>query len=328
MRRPLALVAAVVSLAACAESAIPSATTAASPATQVTPLPELPPLWVLYPDEYDENGCLIEGPNKVECPPPPPPGAPIEEDDPSDPTEWRSLLGFEGPYYVGTLTAGDVVVIPESVTTSTSGTWRAWGLVRNETGGLSDASVTASLLSADGTLLAEVTAPVLVDALRPGEPGPFVLESAVAAGDVADVNWAVTSTPPASTPVRDLQILAPIWDIPYGEWSADAPLVAWKDPPLPYVALGDVENLSADVVQQPHIAAAWLDPDGRVVWVETTLVGEVPHDPEFSEVVPNDLAPRHGGIFYIAVSDSQVGPRLGMNSSETAPMFWAWGSAP
>jgi len=320
--------AALLVLAACAERLPERASSATVSGPVRVALPGLPPKWVLAPDLWDEQGCAKLSEEKVVCPAPPLPGEEVGEDL-GDPRMWRHLLGFDGPYYVGVLRAGAVVLLPESITTSTSpeGTWRAFGLVRNETSEPVGADVTARLTAADGSVLEEVRAHVLVDPMRPGEPGPFVLISATPAEEVQGVSWSVEETPPGELVVRDLMVGAPVWQLPYGdrEWRED--LDAPGPPPYPYVALGYVTNLSGLVegtpavgVRQPLVVAAWLDPERRVVWVTTALVGVVPNNASASAAEPDDLPdPRSGGAFFMGVSDPGIGPRL----TDLDLMVWA-----
>ncbi len=321
----------LLALAACAEAPPERAGSEAAPGPVRVALPELPPKWVLMPEFWNEQGCAILSEDKVVCPAPPLPGEEAEE-DPGDPRVWRELLGFDGPYYVGVLRAGALVLLPESITTGTGpeGTWRAFGLVRNETTEPVGADVTATLTAADGSVLEEVRAHVLVDPMRPGEPGPFVLASKTPAGKVQGVSWSVEETPPGELVVRDLMVGAPVWQLPYGDrdWRED--LDAPGPPPYPYVALGYVTNLSGLVegtpalgVRQPLVVAAWLDRERRVVWVTTALVGVVPNNAGASAAEPDDLPdPRSGGAFFLVVSDSGIGPRL----TDLDLMVWAGSS--
>jgi len=170
---------------------------------------------VLEPYFFDENDCAYIDDGEVDCGPSVPPEM-QPEDDVSGVIEWRTLLGFVGPYCLATLDAPDVVLIRESITTSSKGAWKAWGLVRNETSDPSGADVTASLLGPDGSILDKVSGHVLVDPLRPGEPGPFALEADVPYAEVADVAWSVTATPPGNDLVRDFQVLT-LWELPLAE---------------------------------------------------------------------------------------------------------------
>jgi len=69
-----------------------------------------------------------------------------------------------------------VTVLQESLTIANSGTWRAWGLVRNETmHNVGNVRVNATLLGQDGTILDRVSAKVPVNILRPGEHVPLRL---------------------------------------------------------------------------------------------------------------------------------------------------------
>jgi len=329
-RSIVGLLVGILLLPACAGIGVSGSTSSSSPTTSenevvsAAPLPTLPPPEELYPNLYDEEGCAIVSEDEVACPAPPLPGEDV--DDTADPNVWRNLLGFAGPQYVSTFTAGEVVVLTDTVSTTEDGLWEAWGLVRNETSDPWSGDVTASLYAADGGLITEVSGHVLVNPIRPGEPGPFAIESGVDAEDVASVTWAVSATAPGTLVFRNFMIMAPLWELPYGDHGEDPP---WIDPtsetPHPYVAFGSIANLGPDPVDLPILTAAWLDETGRVVWIEQGLVNEWPGDSERTAGYPDEVSPGSfgGADFFLFVSDPVLGPRIGDPTAPLGVMFWA-----
>ena len=271
-------------------------------------LPELPPVWELYPDVYDKDGCLQvpadEGGGR-RCGPP----AMVFPIDHSPETH-RVLKGFIGRYYASLVNGNAVTVLQESLTIADSGTWRAWGLVRNETmRNVGNVTVSATLFGRDGTLLDRVSAKVPVSVLRPGEPGPFTIRSTISVSDVARVEWSVE--PGALNPAvsRDF-IVQPFWEVPFGvsEWRG----VKRNDSPYPYVLSAGFTNLGSRI-QRATLVVAWLDENNRVVWVETA-----PLAPGTGASIPPDGS---ANFVEIRVSDSAVGPRL----YDYTKMYWVVG---
>ncbi len=302
----------------------PAATTPSSAPATVT-LPTLPDDRERFPDMYDERGCIRLGPEPdalVDCGAPPSPGEP---QPPEDPDAWKGLMGFIGPYYNLELRAQAVVVLEQSVTTTTQGSWGAWGLVRNETPHpVGKVHVTASLLRADGTLLGEATGQVPVDPLRPGEPGPFSLTSTVAAAEVAGVEWSVGAGTPSSLAPRDLEILL-FWDLPYGDRERD-PLLDPETPPYPYVQFGRMHNLGTVPLPDPGVVGAWVNGEDRIVMVVSPVVGWQRIDLPGSPIVPVDvLEPGAPVDFYFFVSDPEMGPRLSDPQTDLNLMLWGVG---
>lgn len=177
--------------------------------------------------------------------------------------------GFSGPpgLYSDRISGTGIVLLEDSVTVASEGKWRAWGLVRNDTLRDVGAVVVAAALWGlnDEALLDYPTATVPVDPLRPGEPGPFVIESRVLASDVTRVEWKVLAGLPNAARSREFQALV-YWQVPYGvsEWKGvkrHGPAYA------PHVMYAGLENLG-DPINDATLAVAWMD-GGKVVWVET-----------------------------------------------------------
>lgn len=290
-----------------------------------TAKPSLPEPHILEPEFYDENNCQLmpvsEDPEaewKAYCGP----SGPVEDVPVGvrDGSEWESLQGFVGPGYVTVNKDEGVDVDEESVFVLASGTWRARGLVRNRSSDLVTATVTASLYSKDGSTLDIVSAPVAVDTLRPGEPGPFALESRLDASEVVSVSWSVSSAT-ADMKAREFRIFQN-WTLPYGDRKPFDLL--YSDPHdqsvLPFVLSGDVENLG-EPTQNPQVVSAWLDDDGQVRWVATTSSGTVPFNADQAPSFPLTVSTRMTTPFFVVVDDSEVGPLLG----SLRPMLWAIG---
>lgn len=142
-----------------------------------------------------------------------------------------SLRGFKGRMYARTLGGEAVRLLEETVRLNADGPWEAMGLVRNETPReIGRVAVTAFLYNASGQRAGSARAVVPVPLLRPGEPAPFRISSAVPVAEVLRVQWAVEVLPLPQRVTRDLDVLV-FWQIPYGltEWRGQPR----KGPPYP-----------------------------------------------------------------------------------------------
>jgi len=237
-----------------------------------------------------------------------------------DPTTWASLRGFIGPGYVQQL-SGQAQVLQPTVVVSTSGTWSAQGLVRNETPTDAGLVVTAHLLAADGSVLATVSGASPVGVARPGEPIPFSIGSDTPRGSVKDVTWEVDVRAIDVTVIRDFQILE-FWRVPWGDRAAerfDPP----SDPPYPFVLYGAVSSFGEEPVASIEVVAAWVNAEGQVEWITTARVGVVPNDSEMSAVAPDLLRQGQQGDYYLVLVEKAVGKAASVG--ELTPMFWATG---
>lgn len=192
----------------------------------------------------------------------PMPGVP-----PPDPDELKALYGYYGPYYNTTNLDGRMAVIERSVYLWPGATWKASGMLRNQTRDpVRVNEMTAHLLGSRGELLATATATLPVADLRPGEPGPFVIEAPLAKEDVATVDWHIDYTSVPSGP---------------------RPLVFHKDKrksprrnePL-YSLLGYVHNDATTTIQNVQVVAAWLDDHDRVRYVDHLAFRPHPDSPQ------------------------------------------------
>lgn len=207
--------------------------------------------------------------------------APVgRQDEKSGPISVRvSVYGFEGfpDDWVRRISGKGINVLERSVTATIEGKWRAWGLVRNEFfRNVGTVLVKARLFAQDGTLLAQPSATVLVDPLRPGEPGPFQISSTVGAAKVARVEWTAAAGQPNPRASRDLDIDV-YWQVPFGvsEWKG----VKREDPPYPHLMAAGARNAGVPLADAT-LVVAWVqqDPNGgdkRIVWLEETTMDDV-----------------------------------------------------
>ncbi len=248
-------------------------------------LPTLPPVEERLPESYDIDGCLLLADGR-DC------GATTDDVDEAlaGDESGRTLAGFQGPLFTTDVGAGVVTVLDNTVAASTSGPWRAQGLVRNETTSpVLAAEITAVLRDGAGVELARVTDTALVAPVRPGEPAPFVLESDLDAAGVASVEWSVADAGGEPVPgTRDLELTT--WFVePAG---AREPLSAEifgesGTGPFPHVVYGSLTNLADIDAPRATVIGAWLGEDGRVRAV-TALTAAVTVDNEPLEVLPPD----------------------------------------
>lgn len=199
--------------------------------------------------------------------------------DAPDPDAYITGPGYVGPRYAP---MGDGPQVDDgSLNVATDGDWQAAGLVVNgprPTAG--PVTVTAVLLDASGTPLADVTAEALVSPLRPGEPSPFVVQApGVPAASVAAVTWSPVD-PPSVTAAGDSGVAS---DSVWAARDTDVD-VFWTRPPggdpLDLPSFGDVGGDGSPLVlycgvrsqatgpaASPAVVAAWLDDSGRVLAV-------------------------------------------------------------
>lgn len=297
-------------------------TTLGTGAEEAVPLPTRPSDQELYPHLFDKDGCLKLGPARsdpIDCGNTAPydpriDGRPVDAD-----REVRNLLGFVGPMYTTDVSRNAVTVLADTVTVVPGEHWQAVGLVRNETRQpVNDVVIKAELVGEDGAVLGTGEGRVPVDALRPGEPGPFVVTvPEVESSLVAEVRWQVAHSL-AEDAGREL-LIQHFWQLPYGDREKHAPV----DPdsgPLPYVAFGEVSNHGEVSIVAPQVTMAWLDELGRVVGVATTHLHALGGDP--AEPL-KDLPSGGLGDFYVVVHDPHLGSRL--TGENVTAMTWGFG---
>ena len=216
----------------------------------------------------------------------------------------KRLRGFEDPYYTPLPAVGAAVVLEETVTLSAtpSGGFHAIGLVRNETlepltaiwvtARLMDAIeplyfdaiypltaiwVTARLMDAQGTVLAQETAPAAVAPLRPGEPAPSELSSAVLFQDVAKLQWSVDSrveTDAAKLAWRDVEFglkgISYESRFPWGDRERVDEDTVTK-PPYAHLEVGRVRNLGGKGIPHSKIVRAWYQGTKAAIRMRSTI---------------------------------------------------------
>ncbi len=183
-----------------------------------------------------------------------------------DEAAWRTLASFAGPRWDDTADADAVVVLDDTVTTFDDGGWSAAGLVRNESAASRSVEVVAELLGADGAVLARPITASPVTPVRSGEPAPFLLRSVVPHDDVAAVRWEVRSAPLAGD--RGTVELVQWWQRPAGLAQPIDTYLRHEAPdgPFPYAMLGGAVDHGSGTTGL-DVVAAWLDDEGRVLWV-------------------------------------------------------------
>lgn len=231
-------------------------------------LPTLAPAEERTPGLYDADGCLVLEEGR-DC------GTTADDLDEAlvGDESGRTLAGFQGPLFTTDVSAGALLVLQDTVAATTSGPWRAQGLVRNETTSPALApTVTAVLRDAGGAELGRVDATALVAPLRPGEPAPFTAESDVDAAAVASVDWSAADAggaPVAGT--RDLE-LSVFYTEPAGA-REPLELAGYEESgtgPHPFVLVGSMTDGADVAAPAPTAVAAWLGEDGRVRAVATS----------------------------------------------------------
>ncbi len=247
--------------------------------SSVAGLPALPPNEERHPELYDEEGCLDAGPTDSQCETT---AAGVDVGELGQGEEsWRTLAGFMGPRYASSVSGGDPIILSDTVSVSDSGQWAAWGLFRNESAAvLEHPRVRAELVDSSGVVLETVESEALLPSVRPGEPAPFHLISAVDVADVADARMLVQG---GRDPVEGESAEA----VGSTEGSRDMELAIWwtrgfsdPDPLDSYlhrddagandsVTFGSATNVGATAISDPTMVGAWIDGDGRVLWVAT-----------------------------------------------------------
>lgn len=284
---------------------------AASPIHVATP--KLPSPHELYPTKFDANDCRIvpedEG-GGVRCPKEDEPGSVgAKEQDPA--SEYRMYLGFWGRHYTNKVNDTGVQLLQDTISTTASGQWSAFGLVRNDRQRpVGNVVVKASLLGSDGRILGEASGLVPIEHLRSGEPAPFALTSNVPAIDVANVKWLVTEGSPGPATSRDI-LFQRYWQIPFGV-TVDG-VTPGGEVPYAYVMSAGFQVVGR-AVHSVDLFVAWVDLEGRVVSLNST---------SFRAPAPHVLQKGQSGNFQrLTIGDPAIGTRIG---TELTPMYWVVG---
>jgi len=211
-----------------------------------------------------------------------------------DPDDFKTLYGYSGSYYNTTNLDNRVTVLEKSVYISPhTPTWKAFGLLRNQTREqVHITGLTARLLGSKGELLGTTTATLYVDELRPGEPGPFVIEAAIAGTSVKRIDWHVD------------------YEFALGR---PRPIVFQVDEAKvlngsKYSLFGSFRNTSTTTIEGVRVVAAWLDSKGRVLYVVTPKI-RLQTDPERTQDSMN-LAGGDEEDFIYYTSDLTLGSLL------------------
>lgn len=172
-----------------------------------------------------------------------------------NPDEFKSLLGYLGPYYNTENLDGRVSVLTNTVYVRPHETWQATGMIRNQTcQPVRVTALTARLLGSNDAPIEYVTATLPVSDLRPGEPAPFIIETTIPRTEVKSVDWHIDYTSvELAPPQRSFSFLL--------HQEREAPDGSG------YTLLGSIRNLDTLLADNTHVTAAWTDADGRVIYV-------------------------------------------------------------
>ena len=223
-------------------------------------LPELPSVADQVDGLYDAEGCLTTGSGEADC------SVRADEVDEAlshgPASEPRQLQGFVGSHWLGQVTGTGPEVVAATVTTATSGTFRADGLVRNHGAVIVDTvEVTARLVGVDGAELAVVSATSPVHDVRPGEPVPFTVTAEVDVASVDHVEWSAAGGIEGDESARALA-WTPDWERAVG---GDPGALYFEHAARPYLLFGSVASVGDTAVAGPEVVVGWLDADGRLV---------------------------------------------------------------
>ena len=319
-----------------------------TPAGTAIELPQLPSKHEMFSDTWDENGCEI---HEEPTPGVPPCQAlarmaakakaqqPIPALTPEQQNEFKSLRGFEGPYYTPQPSANAVVVLPETITTSVppGGGFSTVGLIRNETATqlIGSVTITGELVNASGKIIGKATTEAMVSPIRPGEPAPFQLTASIPFKDVADIRWSVKwSIEPNKAKEEYRNVKAGGLNHGPESWGErKTGPTEWdttQKPPYPYLDEGTVENLSEVDIPNPKMIVAWYvdakGSSGKIISVMTMplyelggsqpapiLVGSSP----YTHVANSSLS------YAILIKDRNFAERV--DAWEVKKMFWVTG---
>lgn len=264
-------------------------------------LPLRPPIWERDPDTFKKEDFVTENNMKINA------YNTVEEEP-----DTRDLQGFVGPYYLSEVDGTAVKLIKESLFIMDSkGQWGAMGLIRNETPEIVDkVIVKAELFGEDGNLIDEISEEVYVNSIRPGEPAPFVIHSEINFEEVADVKWKIVASEDNKKFSRSANIQV-YWELAQG--SEEYRGIKREDDPYPYVLATGFENLGRPV-KNADLIAAWLDENGKVVWIETTNLDKK----AFANGIDRDGA---GNFKPIIVFNKEIGSLL----DKYTYMLWVMG---
>ena len=264
------------------------------------------PSYCFPPPPKDDNAAAAYAIALLPVIPPPPPATtlplppgvapslvgPLPGEAPPNPDDFRVLLGYRGLYYNTVALDDKVVVLNSSLYTWPTSTWKITGMVRNQTRcPIHISGVSARLLGSRGELLETATATLPIEDLRPGEPGPLVIEAPLPPSIVKSIEWNIDSDP-APAPIRQFE---------FAIWSARE---ASND--SSYSLDGMITNDSSSTAKGTRVVAAWLDENNRVLYV-----GSAKMNPYTEPVDSVDLAGYAKAGFLYSTKDSLIAPILG-----------------
>jgi hypothetical protein len=231
---------------------------------------------------------------------------PLPGEKPPDPDDDKVLYGYRGPYYNTVALDGRVVVLDRSVFVWPSPTWKATGMLRNQTRcRVNIGSVSARLMGSRGEVLATATANSPVNSLRPGEPGPFSIDAPIPAKEVKFVDWDVEASP-ASAHSRNFE-----FEIIDDSLSIDD---------THYNLSGVIHNASSTLSRDVRVVMAWLDEENRVFFVKSARLYSFSDPTE--GLASLDLKGYEATNFSYALTDPELAPRVA-----DAPGFALWGTS-
>ncbi|MBM4242852.1 MAG: hypothetical protein FJ148_03435 [Deltaproteobacteria bacterium] len=240
-----------------------------SPLETPVALPVVPPPHVRLPGAFDESGCALisirsSGPRRL---------CPARGATPSTAAGWSRHLGYVGPRAVSHVAGTGVVLLADTLNVASSGSWRATGLVRNQTTERAhEVRVTVILATADDWILGTATAVIPVLDVRPGEPAPFELRTLLPAEAVRRIEWSVTAGPgagPGSSRSAEIEIgrvgPAPVRRMPPLRSILEPPAASAAAEEGTWIGWGILRNWGPEPLEDPVVVGAWIDERGRAV---------------------------------------------------------------
>ena len=211
-----------------------------------------------------------------------------------DPDEYKSLYGYYGPFYNTINLDNRVVVLDQTLYTWPATTWKASGMIRNQTRQpVHIKSVNATLRGRHGEVLDTVIASVPVSNLRAGEPGPFLIESALSRSAISSIEWDVAFEVSQDKP-RPF-----VFDIVDDRGSREGIL---------YDLFVTIRNDDANAIRRVRVVAAWLDDRDKVFYVDSPMVRPTDDPKTWSRWA--DLAPGSSGDIIYRTEDPSLVSRL------------------
>ncbi len=207
----------------------------------------------------------------------------------TDPDSFKSLLGYSGLFYNTEELDGHPKVLSNTLYEWPQETWKVSGLVRNQScDTVHISTLGAKLLGVRGEVLQVVEAVYPVKDLRPGEPGPFTVEAPIQSESVKAVQWILETEKTSHVPARSLA------------------LSVYEDRRVGsvYSLYGRVKNLGTESAEDSHIVAAWLNSDGKVIYVDQPKIRLVSDPTKAQDYVT--LAPGDFDDFFYSVDSPAI----------------------